>query len=202
MKIETIALKDLKLDPNNARTHSETNLEAISGSLTQFGQRKPIVVTDDNIIVAGNGTFTAAQSLGWKEIDVVRIPADWSEDQIKAFALADNRSSELASWNPEVLQSQLLELVEFGTDVKALGFEIPEMPGEEEWADLFETTNKERSEITQISFLLHVDQAETLNSALEQAKALGDFGDTGNTNGNGNAIARICELWLGTQVGS
>lgn len=123
MKIERIKISALKLDPNNARQHDQKNLDAIAGSLKQFGQRKPIVISTDNVIVAGNGTVTAAQSLGWDEIDAVRVPADWSADQIKAFALADNRTAELAAWSPEVLAAQLIELENAGYEIAELGFE-------------------------------------------------------------------------------
>jgi hypothetical protein len=128
MKLETLAISKLTLDPNNARTHDNANLEAIAGSLTQFGQRKPIVIDQNNVVVAGNGTVTAAQSLGWTEIQAVRVPADWDADRIKAFALADNRTAELASWNPEVLASQLIDLDAVGFDVSEFGFEALEPP--------------------------------------------------------------------------
>ncbi len=85
MKIETVAVASLAFDPANARKHDEANLKAIAGSLNLFGQRKPIVVTKAGVVVAGNGTLEAAKSLGWTEIDVVRVPADWSADQVKAF---------------------------------------------------------------------------------------------------------------------
>ena len=124
LKIETVSVEGLSFDPSNARKHSDNNLSAIAESLKQFGQRKPIVVTADNVVVAGNGTLEAARFLGWPKIDVVRAPADWSDDQVKAFALADNRSAELAEWNPEVLSAQLLELDEAGFDVEALGFDM------------------------------------------------------------------------------
>lgn len=124
LKIESVSVEWLSFDPSNARKHSDNNLSAIAESLKQFGQRKPIVVTADNVVVAGNGTLEAARMLGWPKIDVVRAPADWSHDQVKAFALADNRSAELAEWNPEVLSAQLLELDEAGFDVEALGFDI------------------------------------------------------------------------------
>ena len=124
MKLETIKLTNLTPDPNNARQHDEKNLKAIEGSLSQFGQRKPIVIDQANVIVAGNGTVEAAKRLGWTEIQAVRVPADWDADRIKAFALADNRSAELANWNPEVLTSQLVELEAVGFDVAEFGFEI------------------------------------------------------------------------------
>lgn len=123
MKLETIAITDLTPDPNNARAHDQKNLEAIAGSLREFGQRKPIVITQDNIIAAGNGTVEAAKSLGWTEIEVVRVPADWDADRIKAFALADNRTAELATWNSQVLAEQLIELDAVNFNVEEFGFE-------------------------------------------------------------------------------
>jgi DNA modification methylase len=126
VKIETRKIKDLIPDPRNARTHDDKNLKAIAGSLEKFGQRKPIVVTTDGVILAGNGTVAAARTLGWSLIDVVVAPEDWDEATAKAFALADNRSAELADWDSGVLTSQLLELDADGWDITALGFNIPE----------------------------------------------------------------------------
>lgn len=123
MNIEKLEIESVKFDPNNARTHSEKNLVAIANSLNTFGQRKPIVVTSNNVVVAGNGTLEAALRLGWTEINVVRVPDDWTEDQIKAFALADNRTAELASWDTDVLLSQLDELKIDNWDIDDLGFQ-------------------------------------------------------------------------------
>lgn len=125
MKLETLRLTDLFSDPNNARKHDDKNLEAIKGSLTQFGQRKPIVIQGSTVI-AGNGTLEAAKQLGWDEIKVVRVPEDWSADQAKAFALADNRTAELATWDEQVLAAQVIELKEAGIDVADFGFEAIE----------------------------------------------------------------------------
>lgn len=124
MKIELVKIDDLDLDPKNARKHDAKNLKAIADSLEQFGQRKPIVVWG-RTVVAGNGTMAAARTLGWKEISIARVPDDWTADQVKAYALADNRSAELASWDEQVLASQLLELQEAEFDIELLGFELP-----------------------------------------------------------------------------
>jgi DNA modification methylase len=126
MKIERIKLVELRHDDQNARTHDQANLKAIAGSLEQFGQRKPIVITQDNKVVAGNGTLIAAKLVGWTEIDCVRVPADWTADQIKAYALADNRTAELAQWDEQVMAAQLLDLQEAGFDIEAIGFELIE----------------------------------------------------------------------------
>jgi site-specific DNA-methyltransferase (adenine-specific) len=124
MDIELVNIDDLDLDPRNARKHDAKNLKAIADSLEQFGQRKPIVVWGKTV-VAGNGTMAAARTLGWTEIEIVRVPVDWSSDQVKAYALADNRSAELAVWDEQVLASQLLELQEAEFDIELLGFELP-----------------------------------------------------------------------------
>jgi len=124
MDIELVNIDDLDLDPRNARKHDAKNLKAIADSLEQFGQRKPIVVWGKTV-VAGNGTMAAARTLGWKQIEIVRVPDDWSADQVKAYALADNRSAELAAWDEQVLASQLLELQEAEFDIELLGFELP-----------------------------------------------------------------------------
>ena len=126
MKLETLRIEDLVTDPNNARKHDEKNLEAIKGSLAQFGQRKPIVV-QGRTVIAGNGTLEAARQLGWDEIEIVQVPEDWTAEQAKAFALADNRTAELAEWIPEQLQLQLEELSVAGFEVQAIGFEPPKM---------------------------------------------------------------------------
>jgi ParB-like chromosome segregation protein Spo0J len=146
MKIETVKTSSLVLDSKNARKHDEKNLAAIKNSLQSFGQRKPIVITETNIVVAGNGTLQAALDLQWTEIEVVRIPKDWTEKQITAFALADNRTAELAEWDDTILAETLLNLDDAGWDIKTLGFNNSEIKPESS----FDTTPqniKERFEV-------------------------------------------------------
>jgi DNA modification methylase len=126
MEVTSRLISDLTLDPKNARKHSQKNLDAISASLKQFGQRKPIVITHKGLILAGNGTLEAAKSLGWDCVDVAVAPADWDENTAKAYALADNRTAELAEWDKLVLAETLLELVDAEFNIEELGFEMPE----------------------------------------------------------------------------
>ena len=121
-----ILITDLSLDPKNARKHSARNLDAIAASLLKFGQRKPLVV-HRGVVLAGNGTLEAARSLGWTEIDVAEVPDDWDNDTAKAYALADNRTAELAEWDESELAKQLLELVDNEWDIAELGFEMPQV---------------------------------------------------------------------------
>lgn len=199
MQIEQIKIIDLIPDPENARSHDSANIAAIAGSLAQFGQQKPIVISKENVVVAGNGTLEAAKTLGWSNINVVRIPDDWSETKIKAFALADNRTADLAMWNEEVLAAQLVELQIENFDIEQIGFEIPEIPNNEDWESAFDSTIAEKKETLQMTFTLHADQSDVVNQALVMSKGLAEFGETGNSNANGNALARICEMWIGQQ---
>lgn len=128
LEIETWKIEKLRFDPNNARKHDARNIDAIAKSLNRFGQRKPIVVVGDGTIVAGNGTVEAAKQLGWTEIVAARIPWQWTPEEIKAYALADNRTAELAEWDSSLLADQLLELDAVGWDVSELGFEPLEPP--------------------------------------------------------------------------
>jgi hypothetical protein len=200
MNIENLRIADLTPDPENARQHDDKNLKAIMGSLSEFGQRKPIVITEAGVIVAGNGTVEAAKRLGWLDIAVVRVPNEWTSEQTKAFALADNRTAELAAWNFEILSEQIRELNEADFPILELGFEPLELPTDQEWESLFDATSNEKKEVVQITFTLHNDQSQTIKEALKKSKELGEFGNTGNTNDNGNALARIAELWLGQQI--
>ena len=119
-----ISIAQLSLDPKNARKHSARNLEAIAASLLKFGQRKPLVV-HRGVVLAGNGTLEAARSLGWTEIEVSEVPQDWDNDTAKAYALADNRTAELAEWDESELAKQLLELQDADWNIEELGFEVP-----------------------------------------------------------------------------
>jgi ParB-like chromosome segregation protein Spo0J len=122
LEIKVIAIDDLTLDPDNARAHNQKNLDSIAKSLQMFGQRKPVVITKELVVVAGNGTLEAARQIGWKGLSCVTVPDDWDTDTIKAYALADNRTAELASWNTEVLLGQLRELDLADWSVTDLGF--------------------------------------------------------------------------------
>jgi hypothetical protein len=109
LRVLEVDSKDLVLDPNNARQHSEAQIKAIAKSLEEFGQQRPLVVDKNNVVYAGNGTLQAAQSLNWEKISVVVLPFD---DPIKcrAFAIADNRTSDLSSWDNAELVKSLEEI--------------------------------------------------------------------------------------------
>lgn len=120
MKIESIRVVDLRPDPTNARKHGARNLDAVKASLVEFGQQKPIVIDRDNVVRAGNGTLEAAKALGWDRIDCVRTDLD--HVRATAYAIADNRTAELAVWDDEVLVATLAAMDEAGIDLSCIGF--------------------------------------------------------------------------------
>ena len=119
MQIDRIKISDLSLDPANVRKHDRKNLDAIKASLRKFGQQKPIVVDAKGIVIAGNGTMTAAQELGWTDIAAVRTELVGVE--ATAFAIADNRSAELAEWDDK-LTEVLKSLQDADVNLEQLGF--------------------------------------------------------------------------------
>lgn len=120
MKVQALRIEDISQDPANVRKHSERNLSAIVASLRKFGQQKPIVVNADGIILAGNGTYEAARRLGWEKINVVRSTLKGSD--ATGFAIADNRTAELAEWDDTALAETLRALQSEEFDVEAAGF--------------------------------------------------------------------------------
>lgn len=104
-----VPIESLTPDPRNARKHGDRNLAAIGNSLARFGQLKPIVVNRLNgVIEAGNGTLAAARSIGWTHLAVVYVEHDATTQT--GFALADNRTAELAEWDDAMLVELALEV--------------------------------------------------------------------------------------------
>jgi hypothetical protein len=122
--IEVVPLDQLKLDPENARRHSEANRAAVAASLRRFGQRQALVVRrSDNVVIAGNLRLECMRDLGWMSAGVVYV--DDGRIESIADALADNRTAELADWNDRQLMILLDEIRSEEWDVVELGWIDP-----------------------------------------------------------------------------
>ena len=121
-----VPIDSLIPDPSNARKHSKKNLAAIKGSLARFGQQKPLVISKDKVVIAGNGTLFAAKELGWDKIEVIESKLTGAE--ITAFAIADNRTAELAEWDFDVLPG-LLKSLKTEFDLGEIGFDSNDLAG-------------------------------------------------------------------------
>lgn len=105
---------------NNPR-HNEDAVKFVKASIQQFGFKVPIVISPDNVIIAGHTRVLAAKELGMETVPCV-IADDLTEEQMKAFRLADNKVSEASEWDWDRLQEELDALA--GFDMNAFGFEI------------------------------------------------------------------------------
>ena len=110
MRIRRSTIASLWLPPYNPRSHAETNLAAIARSLKEYGQQKPIVVSNDKSVVAGCGTFLAAKTiLKWDTI--LTVETVLSQHDRRRYAIADNRASDLSEWDPIGISAEIQELL-------------------------------------------------------------------------------------------
>ena len=144
-----VPVESLVADPGNPRIHKREQVRAIARSIKAFGFNAPILMDPDNRVVAGHGRLEAAKFLGMTEVPAVRLE-HLSEQQAKAYMLADNKLTDRSSWDDRQVAIVLKELSDITLDfeIEATGFETPEIdfhiqsldpPDETDAADEFDT---------------------------------------------------------------
>lgn len=124
-----VAIELLKPFDRNAKTHPNHQIHQIVASIQEFGWTIPILIDKHNRIIAGHARVAAAKLLGIKEVPAIRVE-DLTEDQIRAYVIADNRLTELGRWDTQILGSELQYLLTVPNfDVTITGFEIQEIDG-------------------------------------------------------------------------
>ena len=98
MQIEKIDIEQLIPYAMNARTHSDAQVAQIAGSIKEFGFNNPVLIDKDNVLIAGHGRVMAGRKLGLKEVPAIRL-GHLTENQKKAYILADNRIALNSSWD-------------------------------------------------------------------------------------------------------
>lgn len=197
-----LPIASLVHDPRNARRHDAYNVRMIAESLREHGQRKPIVAqraSDRLIVRAGNGTLEAARSLGWGMLAVLVVDED--DRSASRFALRDNRTAELAGWDDQALQDAIRECSDSQADIASLGWLPAEPPKIEHQFDVDEIeppalSSGERAPFRQMTFLVHDDQHEMVETAIIKAKSMGLAVSDINENANANALAAICTAFV------
>lgn len=117
---------DLVPYAKNSRTHTEAQVRQIANSFKKFGMINPVVIDGENGIMAGHGRVLAAELLGMDEIPTVE--ADWlSEEEKRAYVIADNKLSLNAGWDYDLLQQELQGLNEVDFDIGVTGFDDQEL---------------------------------------------------------------------------
>lgn len=177
-------------DPDNPRSHPPESISAIADSLKTYGQQKPIVIDDEGICLAGNGTLQAARELGWKYIAASR--SSLKGNRAKAFSVADNKSQEVSFWDEDKLASILIELEADDKTNLPTGFSDAEIS---EWINLADkkiTPEDSRGSITlklknKIRIVLSIDDIEIFEKAIRAT----------NLKNRGAAIVAICREYIG-----
>lgn len=122
--MEVIERKLSEITPyeNNPR-HNDEAVDKVAASLEEFGWQQPIVVDQDGVIIAGHTRLKAAQKLGLKTAPVV-VASDLTDEQVRAYRLADNKTAEIAGWNFDLLDAELAEIGRI--DMSLFGFDMNE----------------------------------------------------------------------------
>lgn len=125
MRIEMRLFKDVRPYDKNPRLNDDA-VDAVAASIREFGFRQPIVVDADGVIICGHTRYKAAQKLGLEKVPV-HVAKDLTPEQIKAYRIADNKTSELSDWNYDLLPIELGELQGMNYDLGLLGFDKDEL---------------------------------------------------------------------------
>lgn len=118
MEVKLWKIGDVKPYEKNPR-RNDSAVDAVAASIQEFGWKQPIVVDKDGIIIAGHTRYKAAKKLRMKDVPVV-VADDLTEEQVKAYRLADNKTADLSEWDEELLGSELFDLSDF--DMAQFGF--------------------------------------------------------------------------------
>lgn len=116
-------IEDIKPYENNPRRNDKA-VDAVASSIREFGFKNPIIIDKDNVIISGHTRRLAALQLGLKKVPVI-VGDDLTNEQVKAFRLADNRVAEIAIWDDALLKQEMakaidIDLGDFGFDPEAV----------------------------------------------------------------------------------
>lgn len=124
--VEIVDLKTLVLNEHNPRDHTLDQIEQISRSMDQFGWTIPMLIDEDNILLAGHGRLRAARLKGWTQGPAVRARG-WSPEQKRAYLIADNQIASNSSWDRKRLQAELRNLQGSTFDLSVLAFSADDL---------------------------------------------------------------------------
>ena len=122
MEVKLVKIADIRPYDRNPR-NNDGAVDAVAASIQEFGWQQPIVVDRDGVIIAGHTRYKAAQKLKCKEVPIV-VAENLTDEQVKAYRLADNKTGELAGWDFSALEEELAGLAEI--DMSQFGFADPD----------------------------------------------------------------------------
>lgn len=190
LKIEYLPIDKLTPYEKNARKHERLDVDNIARSIEQYGMNDAIGIWGEkNIIVEGHGRALACKQLGIKEVPVVRLD-HLTNEQRREYAIAHNATTDLSSWDWNVLNDEVFNLNFDGFDFDFLEDAVTD----DEFGEDFSLPDGDKPDICQMTFTLHKEQKSLLEYAIEICKD--EMSETfGNTNQNGNAIYEVVRQW-------
>ena len=148
MNIIKMKVEELIPYINNPR-NNENAVDKVASSIAEFGFKNPIVIDKNNVVINGHTRLLASKKLGLKEVPVI-VADDLTEAQVKAFRIADNKTSEYAEWNEELLKLELEQLEEMNFDLDEVNIDYSDFGLEIDLEDIeeeFESDNVYTKEI-------------------------------------------------------
>jgi hypothetical protein len=184
-----VDMNDLHLDEENCRKHDNFNILTIASSLELFGQQTPIKIDEHGIILKGNGTYLAAQSLGWNKIAASKYD---SKEDGALYAITDNKAGDLADWHYEMLKLKFDEL-KVRYDLKKVGWTENQitMIGAADWAPHKISVDDAVGKDIPEALVLTRSEREIVDRAITSYRSH----NSDNESGDGLVLAAICEKY-------
>lgn len=190
--LEEIPVQDLKPYRWNAKKHPEEQVQRIAESIRAFGFKVPLIIDENNEIIAGHGRLEAAKQLGLQTVPCIRR-TDLTDQQKRAYRLADNKTGSLAEWDENALSLELELITE--EDMTRFGFSDSFDISPDEFAEDFSLPDGDKPDQNQISFTLTEEQFSLVEYAAEIALQLSQDIEE-EANDKGNALAEIARQYL------
>lgn len=146
MELEKISIDKIRMYENNTKEHPNWQIEGLSETIKKIGYRSPIIVDENNMILAGHGRYMALKKLGYSDVQVVRH-TDLTEEDKKAYMIADNQYTLNTGFNIEMLKQEIEELESVDFDTLLLGFDEIEL--QEIMEDEIEETAEDNQEVAE-----------------------------------------------------
>lgn len=177
LKIEYINIGELKGYERNSRTHSEEQIQQIKDSILAFGFTNPLLIDEQNMIIAGHGRIEAGKHLGMEQMPCI-VMKGLDENQKRALVIADNKIAQNAGWDYDLLKIELGDLNDDGFDLDLTGFndiEIESMLGESEFEEPEINDLEEKKELydnAEVKRIVLMYSAEDFDDISERAEKL------------------------------
>lgn len=188
-KIVMLPVSEVRPYEKNPRKNADA-VKFVKASIEQFGFKVPIIIDSNRVIVCGHTRLMAAKSLGMAEVPCI-MADDLTDDQIRAFRLADNKVGEFAEWDMDLLGDEMDAIAEAcDIDMGDFGFD-PELDPDQ-LGDSFSLPDGDKNGICQWTITFAEEQKAFIENAIKGVECSETFG---NANENGNRIYEVVRQW-------